>query len=346
MHKSSGKGRFRFKLFDRAASIRLGVLLSVVLVLCLWAYSAMIWMPGQSYTAKLPPPTAEEQTLTASLEKHVKTLATDIGSRNYGRYEELNTAKTYLEDFLIASGYDVTQQQYDIDSQSYSNLIAEKTGTRKPNEIVVVGGHYDSAFNAPGANDNGTGAAATLELAKMFADKSTHRTLRFVEFTNEEPPYFWTDNMGSLVYAKQMHRKDEKVVAMLSLETMGYFSEAPGSQRYPFPVNLFYPQQGNFIAFIGNLPSGGLVRDAIASFRKSTLFPSEGVALPAWIPGIGWSDQWSFWQQGYPGIMVTDTAPYRYPHYHTEMDTPDKIDFQKLARVVTGLSQVIDDLAS
>ena len=150
--------------------------------------------------------------------------------------------------------------------------------------------------------------------------------------------------MGSLVYAKQLNQRDEKVVAMLSLETMGYFSEKVGSQKYPFPIGLLYPNQGNFIGFIGNLGSGDLVRKAIASFRRDTQFPSEGASLPSWIPGVGWSDHWSFWQQGYKGIMVTDTAPFRYPYYHTEQDTLDKIDFEKLARVVSGLAKVISAL--
>lgn len=150
--------------------------------------------------------------------------------------------------------------------------------------------------------------------------------------------------MGSLVYAKQIDPQT-KVVAMLSLETMGYFSDMIGSQKYPFPLNLFYPNQGNFIAFIGNLNSGDLVRRSISSFRRHGQFPSEGAALPSWIAGVGWSDQWSFWQQGYQGIMVTDTAPFRYSHYHTLDDTIDKINFDKLTRVVSGLVKVISDLA-
>lgn len=221
----------------------------------------------------------------------------------------------------------------------------KKIGTEKPNEVIIIGGHYDSALISPGANDNGTGTAATLELARIFANKSTKRTIRFVEFTNEEPPFFWTEDMGSLVYAKQLKQRQENIVAMLSLETMGYFSDTVGSQKYPFPLNLFYPAQGNFIAFIGNLNSGNLVRQSIASFRHHVQFPSEGAALPEWIPGIGWSDQWSFWQQGYPVIMITDTAPYRYPYYHTEDDSLDKINFDKLARIVSGLEKVISDLA-
>ena len=184
-----------------------------------------------------------------------------------------------------------------------------------------------------------------LELARAFALKKPGRTLRFVEFVNEEPPFFQTPDMGSVVYAKRSRKAGEKIVAMLSLETMGYYSDEPGTQKYPFPLNLVYPSSGNFIGFIGNIESGDLVRDAIASFRRNVQFPSEGAALPAQIPGVGWSDQWSFWQEGYPGIMVTDTAPYRYPYYHTAQDTADKINFDRLARVVAGLEKVISDLA-
>jgi Zn-dependent M28 family amino/carboxypeptidase len=199
-------------------------------------------------------------------------------------------------------------------------------------------------MDCPGANDNGTGAASTLELARIFAQQNTNRTLRFVEFTNEEPPFFWESVMGSLVYARRSRHNQENIVAMLSLETMGYFSEERNSQKYPFPIGLFYPDRGNFITFIGNLNSGDLVRRAIASFRRHTPFPSQGGAFPSQLPGVGWSDHWSFWQQGYNAIMVTDTAPYRYRYYHTTEDTPDKVDFEKLARVVTGLSNVITDL--
>jgi Zn-dependent M28 family amino/carboxypeptidase len=279
------------------------------------------------------------------LRQDIQRITVEIGARNASQYENLNATRTFFGTALAQSGYKIRQQEYKIDKKSYYNLEAEKLGTEKSNEIILIGGHYDSAFNSPGANDNGTGAAATLELARIFAKKSTKRTIRFVEFTNEEPPFFWTENMGSLVYAKQIDQRKEKVVAMLSLETMGYFSDKGDSQKYPFPIGLLYPKQGNFIGFIGNLNSGDLVRRSIASFRRHTKFPSQGAVLPGWIPGVGWSDQWSFWENGYRGIMITDTAPYRYPYYHTEDDTIDKINFDKLARVVSGLSDVISDLA-
>jgi Zn-dependent M28 family amino/carboxypeptidase len=169
--------------------------------------------------------------------------------------------------------------------------------------------------------------------------------LRFLEFVNEEPPFFLSEDMDSLVYAKRCKQRQEKVVAMFSLETMGYYSDEIGSQKYPPPLGLIYPLQGNFIGFIGNIGSGSLVRDAIASFRRHTQFPSEGAALPSQIPGVGWSDHWSFWQQGYQAVMVTDTAPFRYPYYHTTGDTPDKVDYERLARVVVGLERVVADLS-
>ena len=339
------KNKLRLQLITKFALIFLAVLLAIVLLVSIWGWLAMFWMPEQSYQGQLPPLQAEEITLQNSLQQDVNQLAAEIGIRNVSKYDQLNQAKDFLETSLAEAGYEVRLQEYKIGGKLYYNIEAEHTGTGKPDEIIVVGGHYDSAFTSFGANDNATGAAATLELARFFYNKKTTRTIRFVEFTNEELPFAGTEDMGSLVYAKQLRQRDEKIVAMLSLETMGYFSDKVGSQTYPFPINLFYPNQGNFIGFVANLESGDLLRKAIASFRRHTKFPSEGASLPDWIPGVSWSDHWSFWQQGYQGIMVTDTAPYRYPYYHTEQDTPDKIDFDKLARIVSGLAKVVSNLA-
>ena len=337
--------RLRIKLINKAALIRLTIFFATLLVLTFVAWFKMFRMPGQSYQGQLPPLQKQEIALQTSLQQTIQKISVEVGPRNEERYEKLEAARIFLETALTQAGYEVKQQEYQIAGRLYYNLEVERLGTEKPQEIIVIGGHYDSAFTSPGANDNGTGVAATLELAKIFAQKSPQRTIRFVEFVNEEPPFFWTKDMGSLVYAQQAHENGENIIAMFSLETMGYFSEASGSQNYPHPLNLIYPDQGNFIGFIGNLNSGDLVKKAIASFRRQVNFPSQGASLPGWIPGVGWSDHWSFWQQGYKGIMITDTAPYRYPHYHTEEDTMDKIDFDKFARVVAGLAKVISDLA-
>ena len=336
---------FRIQLLTQAALIRLFVLAIILGTLISWVYFAMIQMPGESFRGQLPPLTQKETTLRDALKQDVEKLAGEIGQRNYLYYKGLVAAADFLKASFAQAGYEVKQQEYKIDNQTYYNLFVEIPGLEKASEIVVIGGHYDSVSVSPGANDNGTGAAATLELARLFAGKKPARTLRFVEFVNEEPPFFVSENMGSLVYAKGCKQRQEKVVAMLSLETMGYYSDLIGSQKYPAPLGSIYPLQGNFIGFIGNIASGSLVREAIASFRHHTQFPSEGAALNSEISGVGWSDHWSFWQQGYPGVMVTDTAPFRYPYYHTEEDTPDKVDYERLARVVAGLEHVIADLS-
>ncbi|MEQ8382777.1 MAG: M28 family peptidase [Coleofasciculus sp. A1-SPW-01] len=336
---------WKIPLLNRSGVIRLAILSIILLIVIFGAWFLMIRMPGESYHGELPPLTQKEVTLQNALQQDVEKLAGEIGRRNYLYYDGLIAATDFLERELSQAGYKVKRQGYEIDNQTYYNLEVEIIGTEKPQEIVVVGGHYDSVYTSPAANDNGTGAAATLELARLFAGKQPARTLRFVEFVNEEPPFFQTDDMGSLVYAKQCRDRKENIVAMLSLETMGYYSDKIGSQQYPFPLDRIYPLQGNFIGFIGNLGSRKLVHNVVASFRRHAKFPSEGATLPHKIPGVGWSDQWAFWQQGYPGVMVTDTAPFRYPYYHTDEDTPDKVDYERLARVVAGLEQVITELA-
>ncbi|MEP0855036.1 M28 family peptidase [Trichocoleus sp. DQ-U1] len=341
----ANRGGWRRWLVNRGALTRLAIIGILLGIAIAWAWFTAIWMPGVSYQAALPPLTPQEETLRDALRQDVEKIAGELGEHSFSNYKNLEAAADFLEASLRSAGYKVQRQGYKIAENTYYNLEAEIVGTNRADEIVVIGGHYDSVFGSPGANDNGTGAAAVLELARTFAGKKTSRTLRFVEFVNEEPPFFQTPEMGSVVYAKRCRNAGENIVAMLSLETIGYYSDKPGTQKYPFPLSLFYPSQGNFIAFVSNPTSADLVRKAIASFRRHAKFPSEGAALPESIPGVGWSDQWSFWQQGYPGIIVTDTAPSRYPHYHTSQDTPDKIDYDRLARVVAGLEGVVADLA-
>ena len=194
-------------------------------------------------------------------------------------------------------------------------------------EILVVGAHYDTVSNCPGANDNGPGSRRCSSWPGVSADGRHARTIRFVAFVNEEPPFFQTAQMGSLVYAQAAKARGDRVIGMLSLETMGYYSDVPGSQHYPPPLDAVHPDTGNFIGFVSNLKSEPLLRSAEAAFRTGTGFPVEVAAAAEDLPGIGWSDHWSFWQAGYPALMVTDTAPFRYPWYHHPEDTPDKISF-------------------
>lgn len=302
----------------------------------------MMAMPGKSHTGTLSPLTAKERITAEHLKTDVTMLAETIGERNTGCYLQLQQSAEYISSRLRQMGYVIHVETYLVDGKNVSNIEAELKGSRLQNEIVVVGAHYDSPPGSPGANDNASGVAAMLELAKKFKDSKPGRTLRFVAFVNEEPPYFQTDLMGSRVYAANARKRGDNVVAMLALETIGYYSDKPGSQQYPPPFNLFFPDTGNFIGIVGNLGSRPLVRDSIRTFRETTPFPTEGLAAPSFIKGVGWSDQWSFWQEGYPGIMITDTAPFRYPHYHEPSDTPDKLNYERMARVVLGVGRVVE----
>ncbi len=272
-------------------------------------------------------------------------LADTIGERNIWSRDALRASEAYIRGELTRYGYEVAAQAYEARGVTVRNFEAERRGISKPDKIVVVGGHYDSVLGSIGANDNATGAAAVLELARLFAGVKTDRTLRFVAFVNEEPPFFMTSEMGSRVYAKRARAQEDDIEAMLSIETIGYYSDEKGSQRYPAPFSFFFPDTANFIGFVGNLGSRRLMDQAIGVFRMTTKFPSEGVAAPGWMTGIGWSDQWAFWKEGYRGIMVTDTALFRYDEYHTMADTWEKIDYDRTARVVRGLRRVVAEIA-
>jgi len=304
----------------------------------------MLKMPGKSYTGRLPPLTSAQASLREELRRDVEKLAGQIGERNIWHYQNLTAAADFLEASLAEAGCKVNRQNFQAEKKTCCNIEAQIIGTKHPDRIVIIGAHYDSVYRSPGANDNASAVAAALALARRFADEKNNRTLRFVFFANEEPPFFQTNQMGSLVYAKSCREKKEKIIAMLSLETIGYYNDKPKSQKYPPPLSLFYPSTADFIGFLGNLSSRKLLHKVVASFRKNCKFPSQAGAYPEFIPGISWSDHCSFWRQDYPAIMVTDTAPFRYPYYHAPEDTPDKINYDSLTRVTTGLQTVITEL--
>jgi hypothetical protein len=302
-------------------------------------------MPGRSYSG--PRDTdAENAALTAALRAHVVLLAEAIGERNFDNPAALDRAATYIEDTFEELGCKVERHSFEVWDGSVSNLECAFPGAATPEEIVVVGAHYDSAGGSPGANDNASGVAALLEVARRLSQPPRARTVRFVAFVNEEPPFFQTPRMGSFVYAESVAREPGRVVAMLSLETLGFYSDAPDSQSYPPLLGLLYPERGDFVAFVANPASRSLVQRAIRTFRASgAAVASEGIAAPAFIEGVAWSDHWAFWQHDIPAIMVTDTAFLRYREYHTPGDTPDRLDYPRMASVVQGLVAVVRELA-
>ncbi len=318
---------------------------TIISVFIIFGLTYMISMPNRSYSGPFQPLSENEELLRERIKKHINILAEKIGERNIWHYDKLEASADYIEKTFEDLGYKVELQEFQIEGVTLKNLEAELIGTSRPEKIIVVGAHYDSVIGSPGANDNASGVAAILEIARLIAGEELSQSVRFVAFVNEEPPFFQTKDMGSRVYASRSRKRGEQIVAMLSIETIGFYSEDPRSQHYPFPFSFFYPHTGNFIGFVSNLSSRNLVQKAITTFRENTAFPSEGVAAPGWITGIGWSDHWSFWKEGYPAIMITDTAPYRYKHYHAPEDTIDKIDYARMARVVEGLARVVTQLA-
>jgi hypothetical protein len=328
------------------------------------------------------PDSERQERLAGVLKAHVETLSISIGQRSYLAPKGLEKAAAYIEENLRSfekqPGNSVKIYSYKIPTfpterrhrciplactpelKSYDqvsaaiggidfkNIELEIRGTTHPEEVIVIGAHYDSDSCEsggcyPAADDNASGVAAIIELARMFQDHPQERTLRFVAFTNEEEPFFHTDTMGSLVYAKQSRRPGETVKAMFSLETVGYYSDKPGSQLVPLYLDHVFdlPTVGNFIGFIGDWGSSDLIRDSVASFQKSVTFPAEGVVTFSWVEGVDWSDHWSFRQVDVPSVMVTDSAPNRNLCYHKSCDTSDRLDYERMARVVIGLSGVL-----
>jgi Peptidase family M28 len=322
----------------------------VLLAFLAVGYGALHYMtgvPGRSHRGPLPPLTDEEMALAASLKLHIASIA--AREHNIAHYDELEKVARHIEATLASFGYAVGRQEFSADGRLVRNIDAtiEPPAEKPDPAVIVVGAHYDSASGTPGANDNGSGAAAVIELARLLRDldHKSGKRIRFVLFVNEEPPYFMTEAMGSLRYARALAERRERVVAMYSLETIGFYSSEPGSQHYPAPFGLIYPDRGDFIAFVGMLGSRPLLQETLRSFRAHTAFPSIGGVAPGFIPGIAWSDHWSFAEHGFQAVMVTDTALFRYPHYHLPSDTPDKVDSEQLARVVKGIERVVRDLA-
>ncbi|HYP88136.1 MAG TPA: M28 family peptidase, partial [Polyangiaceae bacterium] len=286
----------------------------------------------------------------SELRRIVHALSVDIGERRAVTGDSLQRAEQFLYAELAPltaqRGVTLRREALTDAPGNPANLVLELPG-RQASPLVLLGAHYDSApSGTPAANDNGSGSAAAVVLASRLARAPHALPLRIVLFANEEMPYFTQPGMGSLQHAAACRQRGEVIRAMFSLETMGYYSDAPGSQKYPAPLSSFYPDRGNFIGFVANLRSRQLLHDALGRFRAHATIASEGAALPEALPGVGWSDHWAFWQYGYPALMITDTALFRDPNYHRLTDTIDKLDFERLARVVIALQATVLDLAN
>jgi len=279
----------------------------------------------------------DEFDLADRLQRHVERLAGEIGERNVFRPEALHAAEAYIRDVWERQGREVQAQEYAVADVRSANLEITLPGD-DGEDILVVGAHYDSVAGCPGADDNASAIAVLLELGGLLAQAPPPNILRLVAFVNEEPPFFFTRRQGSRVYAQAARRRREPIRFMLSLEMLGYYRDAPGTQKYPPMFRWFYPDRANFIALVSNIRSRGEMRRLAAAFRSGSRFPLEQAATFAWIPGVAWSDHLSFWHEGYRAMMLTDTAFFRNPHYHASTDTPDTLDYRRMASVTEGLA--------
>lgn len=295
-------------------------------------------MPGLMFKGPLPPLSDRQAQIAARLEAHVRYLTDTIGPRNFKFYGPLQRSVEWLESELSQLGYTVERLPYVVDGQTFENLHT----LNDQGPFTVIGAHYDSVYECPGANDNGSAVAALLELARLLPHR---RDLRFVLFTNEEPPFYKTRGMGSQVYVERLLEKVEPIQNMICLETMGFYTDKPGSQRSPWADWL--PTVGNFVAVAADVQSCPLAKEVVGRWQSLVPFPCLGIAATPETEfdliqaGLGMSDHDSFWRAAIPAVMVTDTVFYRYAHYHTPEDTWEKLTYEPFARVVDGLAQVL-----
>jgi len=276
---------------------------------------------------------------TAYLRQVVTVLASEIGARSFQDQERLTTTTDYISGQLTSFGYNVTRQTFYFRMHAYDNLIAELPGTSMPESILVIGAHYDTVRTTPGADDNASGVAGLLGLARRLSGIQPDKTIRFVFFCLEEPPTYRTRNMGSYHYARSLKEKGDRVEGMICLEMIGYFCDRDGCQHYPLPFMSFtFPRAGNYISMVGNLRSRRFTQKIAKDFRENTDLPVITLNAPAIVIGIDFSDHWSFGKFGYRALMVTDTAFYRNPHYHSPSDLPETLDYERMAKVVEGLA--------
>jgi Zn-dependent M28 family amino/carboxypeptidase len=273
----------------------------------------------------------------------VTFLAERIGRRSYRDVRQLDAAADYIEDKFRSAGCPAERHSFGFLSGTYHNVVAEVKGTGEGKEgLLIIGAHYDTDVETPGADDNASGVATLLELARLAVKSPPARTIRFAAFTLEEPPAFMTRSMGSYVYAKSVREESVKVLGMISLEMVGFYSDQEGSQYYPASFfKLFYPTKGNFIAFVGNLSSRAFTLKMKRLFKAVSPVPVESLNAVSIIPGVNFSDHRNFWKFGYPAFMITDTAFYRNPNYHSSGDTARTLDYDRMTAIVKGLFKVL-----
>jgi Zn-dependent M28 family amino/carboxypeptidase len=278
------------------------------------------------------------------LERDVRAIVSDFGPRDHGHPENLERVAAYIEAGLAAAGARIESQRYEVGGRAYRNVVASLGPAS--GERIVVGAHYDTFGPQPGADDNASGVAGLIELGRLLAPVPLRVRVDLVAFTLEEPPLFRSEFMGSAVHARSLRKEGVALRGMIALEMIGFFRDEPGTQRYPSQVlSWTYPSRGNFIGVVGNLGSAMLVRKVAHAMRGASAVPVEALASPRFVTGVDFSDHASYWDAGYDAVMITDTAFFRNEHYHTMTDTPDRLDYARMAQVVQGVRAAVLALA-
>jgi Zn-dependent M28 family amino/carboxypeptidase len=321
--------------------------LAALLALLAGSWGSLAWMtvmPGRSWDQPVPALDPSQRDLSTRLQAHVHALAVEIGPRDAP--EGLARAARYLETQWRAQGWEVRAHPVELGDARGHNLEIELLGSSQPSQVVLVGAHYDTHPGSPGADDNASGVAALIELGRLLRHQRPARTVRLVAFVYEEQPFAHTDAMGSRVYAKRARAKGEDIVLMLALDGLGRFDARPGTQRQAsWVLEPAYPSRADFLAICGDTASRPAVREVTRAFRQHARVPTEGLAAPPWLAGTHRSDHRSFWLEGYPAVMLTDTAELRSEVYHTPQDLPETVDFTYLTHITEALAATLLDLA-
>lgn len=290
----------------------------------------------------------DRDAIESNLRLHVDRMAGLIGPRTLQRPKTIVATTGYISGQWRTMGYEVAEEHYDAIGDRATNLIVQQVGNKRNNQIVLLGAHYDTVPTTPGADDNASAVAVMLEVSRLLKDHQGKRTMRYVAFACEEPPYFNFDCMGSQNHARICRSRGDDIVGMLCLEMVGYFTDQPQSQRIPLAIpkmlHRFFPKRGDFLAAVGDLKSWRLGWAFRRGFKRATQLPLFSIQLPQRVREIRLSDNSSFWDQGYPALMLTDTSFLRNPHYHLESDTPETLDYARMTEVTIGVAAAMKRL--
>jgi hypothetical protein len=287
--------------------------------------------------------TMDRQEIRQRLEAHLHHLSVTLGDRSLQRPGNLKAAEDYVKQNFTAMGYGPRRQAFRHREAEVANVIA---GDEDPGGYYILGAHFDTVAGTPGADDNASGIAVLLEVARLARNLTPPKPWAFIGFTLEEPPAFSTPAMGSRVYARRARRQGARILGMLCLEMVGYYSQAPDSQSLPLPLKLMgYPTTGNFIGLVSDRGSRPLMGRLEAAITGGGRLPAVTLAVPLGgqiLPEVRLSDHASFWDEGYPAVMLTDTAFMRNPNYHGPGDVMDCLDLTAMTELTLALVNFIE----